>query len=269
MLSSADNMFKCLGCDAEFKHNSSLSLHKNGNLRKKVSPCKKYMILIGKEVTESGQPPEGVTKERFDYAVELFERFAALNEEKATTHTGGVTIKGFGKDYPPPHITLEDIRTRFMTKRKDEFIASLFGAFHNHPVGDGVQYLSVRIPKADHDSDVEYFDGMFWKKAKIYTLIDDFISALNQHVMDKIMEMIDEETEEGHDFCERYTLFTDWCPDHSDDLVKMMKRYEDEAGNKHVAKYPNLIRLIKAVLLNEKRYEISQIQKQHKKNLKN
>lgn len=258
-MSTSDNSnktgFICSGCGAVLKHQSSLSLHKNGNVKKGIKPCRKYFASIGKEYEEKFKS-RNITEEEYKTLMSSFEKVMQwVEKEKSTPELPRLELIGFGEQYPPPHVTNDYIRTMFMKKRPEEFTAIMFSAFHTN-INDGRRFCTVRMPKQSHENDLEVFYGGFWRYMNIATMLDIFINgnpdvhpAYRVSLLNIIDNMDDGEDDE---FSYKRGRYEGWAPDDEEHIKKGLKQDEDEDGNTVYCRYDTLKRHVKSILLNNK-----------------
>lgn len=256
----------CPGCGATLKHPSSLSTHKNGNVKKGLKPCKKYFAQIGKTYEEKIET-KTLTEEDVKAFHSIFKpvmEWMKLEEEKITIKLPPILLKPFGKHYPPSHIKCKEwIKSRFMKSRFEQFVASMWAAWHVDTV-NGREYCNVRIPRASHSAEAEIFDGTCWRWTQLYNVLYDFIQNGLHPVLEDIREEEEEYGKEDHRFAEKlYRFINRWSPDEPEDLKKREKVDIDDDNVKKIILYDDLINLAKAPLLGEKRAELNLIKKQH------
>lgn len=235
MEESNNKALQCSGCGATFKHQPSLSTHKNGNVKKGLKPCKKYYVSIGKEYQEKIES-RTLTVEEYNYLKSAFEKVMLwIDKEDQKPQAPRLELVGFGEQYPPPHVSKDYIKTIFMKKRPDEFTAMMFSVFHTN-LNEGRRYCSVRIPKESHDNELDVFYGGVWRYMNIATMLDIFINGNPDLPPSKrvslrsiLEDMADEE--EDDEFIDKLGRYTAWTPDEEDEIKKGEKIDEDEDGN--------------------------------------
>lgn len=247
-------VLQCSGCGATFKHAPSLSTHKNGNVKKGLRPCKKYYESIGKEYEERINT-RAITDKEYEHLMTTFKHVMDWIQHEKDTSPPPVQLKPFGKHYPPHHVSLEWMKTRFMKQRYGDFVATMFSGFHVNTT-DGREYCNIRIPKASHSNDVEIYDGEYWRMSKLYNIVYQFINK----TLIPLMEEIDNDDDES--YTDRLMRFINrWSPDEEEELKRGYKEDIDDDNQKHTYRYEEMIHKIKAPLLGEKREEINLIKK--------
>lgn len=243
----------CLGCGAVFKHASSLSTHKNGNAKKGLKPCTKYIIMMGDKYKDKIET-RTLTEEEYTNLTALMENAIKVwkSFKERDVSRPKQTLLAFPQREIPSHVSPEWLLQRFMNQRYDDFVATAFAAFYLDTY-NGRDYCVIRIPNVGRDSDLEYFDGKYWRVIKIYNMLDSFISSLCM--------ILDDLSPDSSRF-ERFQL---WTPNDEDDLKNGMKREQDDDGVYHTYSYTSLISKVKNLLLGNTRDEITQIKKDHKK----
>lgn len=248
----------CSGCEATFKHASSLSLHKNGSAKKGLKPCKKYFASICKQYEEAAYTRQPTTAE-INAFMSAYQHMKAWveHEEAEKAKPPPLQLKPFGHEYPPSHVSKEWMKERFMKQRSGDFVASMFAAFHTNTT-EGREYCTIRIPKASHSNDVEVYNGSYWVAKKLYVVLYEFI---NEGVRPIMEDMVDDD--EDPEYSDKYYRFENrWSPDDADEVKQGYKEDVDEEDRKRIYKYDDMIHKIRNTLLGEKREEINSIKKQ-------
>lgn len=249
------NGFVCSGCGAVLKHQSSLSLHKNGNVKKGVKPCRAYYASIGKQYEEKIES-RNITEEEYKTLMSAFEKVMRwVEKEESKPSVPRLELVGFGEQYPPPHVSMDYIKTMFMKKRPEEFTALMFSAFHTN-LNEGRRYCTVRIPKESHDNEMEVFYGGVWRYMNIATMLDVFINGNPDLHPSKRVSLLSilQEMEDGDDYeyADKLGRYEAWTPDDEDEIKKGLKTDEDEDGNTVHRRYNTLKKHVKTILLNHK-----------------
>eukprot|EP00952_Eustigmatos_sp_NYUAD-ZCMA_P012672 50819-Eustigmatos_ZCMA.PRE.1 len=178
------NALICPGCNATFKHASSLSTHKNGSVKKGLKPCMAYYKHVGKEYNVQSRT---LTDKDYDLLIGLCTKINAwieANDEKAKSDdvsmfnyigfnsTREYFDKQYLKDFPPQHVDRQWIRDRFifLMNRPEKFVPALFTACYTNTT-EGREHCVIRIPKVTHDSDLEVYDGVYWRPMKIHDML--------------------------------------------------------------------------------------------------
>jgi hypothetical protein len=260
----------CIGCKKTFKHLSSLSLHKNGSVKKGLKPCKMYHDSVGKEYKDKIES-RTITEKEYTFLMKTWGHVMEwIKKEEEIVHTQPppVQLQPFGKAYPPPHVSLQWMKERFMKQRYGDFVTAMFAGFHLNTDGAGRGYCTVRIPKASHSNDAEIFDGTYWIPTKLSKVIYEFINRGLIPVMEEI-EVQDEE-EEDYEFTDKLGRFINrWSPDDPEEVKQGFKEDIDDDNRSRIYKYEEMINNIKAALLGSKREDLNSIKKEWLKYMKN